>query len=353
MTTRVVQTSEFISLDEDCGACGAFDKKEAVNVDHLDGLHGSPAGGEVCVRFLTREFKRELPSTTEHGMLRFDRFSEFLSTLPRASRSRLGACVWPECESVVLVPIRLADDEVGLLHIADPQPNRISVEMAESLERLSSELGAAIHRVRVEEALQAARGELEVRVLERTEELTKSNQALQHEIAERVRLERELLQASVREQQRIGQELHDGLGQELTGISYLAQSLVVKLNGKEAPEGILADELARGIRDVVGQIQKIVRGLVPFEIGAADLEPALRILASRMARQTGTACHFHSNCAVAMVDSDVAIQIYRIAQEAIANAVKHSHANAVDVTLTTNDDDGAVGSFRRWNWHFR
>ena len=85
---------------------------------------------------------------------------------------------------------------------------------------------------------------------QRTEELTRSNQALQNEIAERGRLEREILQVSVREQQRIGQELHDGLGQELTGLSYLAQNLLLTLKAKGAPEVEMAGELAHGIPQV-------------------------------------------------------------------------------------------------------
>ena len=112
----------------------------------------------------------------------------------------------------------------------------ISVDLVNSLERLSTELGAAIHRVQVEEELQETRDRLELRVRERTEALTQSNESLQREILQRVRLERELLEAGVREQQKIGQELHDGLGQELTGISYLAQNLLVTLKRQGAPE---------------------------------------------------------------------------------------------------------------------
>ncbi len=209
----------------------------------------------------------------------------------------------------------------------------ITDELVESLERLALELGAAIHRVRIEEALQEARDGLEVRVRERTEELTASNELLQREIRERVRLERELLDAGVREQQKIGQELHDGLGQELTGISYLAQSLVMNLRQQGSPQVESALELAHGIQSVVGDIQKIVRGLVPLEVGAADLKPALRILTSNMERQTGIRCRFASHGTNVIMEDAVAIQMYRIAQEAITNAVKHAQADEISVTL--------------------
>jgi signal transduction histidine kinase len=250
----------------------------------------------------------------------------------------LDACSLPECESLVLIPLRFADVNLGLLHVSDPQPRALSVSMVESLERLSLEISAVIHRVRIEEALRAARDELETRVSERTAELLKSNRALQNEIEERVRLEREVLQAGVREQQRIGQELHDGLGQELTGLSYLAQNLRLTLQARGAAESDMAAELARGIPLALGQIQKIVRGLVPLEIGAADLEIALDVLTSNVAKLTGITCRFDSDCCDLINDDDVAIQIYRIAQEAITNAVKHARATTVDVTLEKHGD---------------
>ena len=85
-------------------------------------------------------FAGELPPQSESGSLRFDRFSHFLAALSPASREQLGPCVWPESESVALVPIEYGSEVIGLLHVADPRPNAISAEMVESLERLPLEL---------------------------------------------------------------------------------------------------------------------------------------------------------------------------------------------------------------------
>jgi signal transduction histidine kinase len=209
----------------------------------------------------------------------------------------------------------------------------LSESVVESLERLSLELATAIQRVHTEEALRIAHEELEDRVRLRTSELTKSNQALQKEIAERGRLEREILQVTVREQQRIGQELHDELGQELTGLSYLARGLLLELQSQGSPHTEIASEVAQSIPKILGQIQNIVRGLVPLEIGAGDLEIALDVLTSNVAKLTGIGCRFISEGCSSIQDDDTAIQIYRIAQEAVTNAVKHAKAKNIAVHL--------------------
>lgn len=327
-------------LDEECQACHGgkgCDGLQAGEAARARTAAGEPA--TICVRSLARDLSPQLPSATDDGVLCLDRFATYLSSLPESLRNRIGSCVRQECESLALVPIRYANEEIAVLHVADPRPGLITADSVKSLTRLSSELGAAIHRVRVEESLQEARNHLELRVRERTEELMRSNETLQKEIEERSRLERELLDASVREQQRIGQELHDGLGQELTGISYLAQNLVMRLKRQASPEVSSAQELARGIQTVVGEIQKIVRGLVPLEIGAADLKPALEVLAANVEKQTGLTCTFETNGQHVIMADGVAIQMYRIAQEAISNAVKHADADAICVTLSGTDQE--------------
>ena len=93
----------------------------------------------------------------------------------------------------------------------------ISPETVELLEQAAMQLGTAIKRVRADEAMRRAHHDLELRVQARTEQLASANEVLKEEIAERNRLEREILLVAAKEQQRIGEELHDGLGQELTG----------------------------------------------------------------------------------------------------------------------------------------
>ncbi len=325
---------------QDCGS--ACEESNAAANDAGGGPHCQLCTNSICVRHLRRVSGDAMPPATRFGSVRFNQFLEFLDQLPKATRDRLSGCTWTDCDSVALVPIRLTDVDLGLLQVADPQPNVISEEMVESLERLSLDLGAAIHRVRIEEELLTTRRDLEARVRQRTEQLTEANRSLQNEIAERVRLERELLQAGVREQQRIGQELHDGVGQELTGMGYLAQNLLMTLKNQDSPASEttteMATDLAHAIPRVMGQIQNIVRGLIPLEIGAADLELALELLAANTEKQTGINCQF-SVAGYHLIDNDdIPIQIYRIAQEALANAVKHAHAQRIDITLRSTDE---------------
>jgi signal transduction histidine kinase len=296
---------------------------------------------ETCVflQLIRGDLARQLPAATRQGSLRFDTFSVFMTSISKISRQDVGSCELAACESLALIPIRYHDQHLGTLYVADPRPHILSSAMVESLERLSLELATAIQRVRTEEALRTAHEDLENRVRARTAELTRANQTLQKEISERSRLEREILQVSVREQQRIGQELHDELGQELTGLSYLARGLVLKLQSQDSPHVAAADEVAQSIPKVLGQIQNIVRGLVPLEIGAEDLEIALDVLTSNVAKLTGTTCRFASQGCKSIRNDDTAIQIYRIAQEAITNAVKHSRAKTISVNLDVNGKD--------------
>jgi PAS domain S-box-containing protein len=245
------------------------------------------------------------------------------------------ACQSCTCSSLALVPIVVDENFHGLIHFACHRKIARSMASLEALERLATELGTAIQCVRAEEALQAARDELEARVQQRTAELMDTNRTLQDEISERTRLEREILQVAAKEQQRIGEELHDGIGQELTGLSYLAQSLYQKLRDGDSAESHLAGELATSIPRVLGRIREVARGLLPLEVGASDLDSALELLAANVTRQTGISCRFEDGACSEIHNDDVAIQIYRIVQEGIANAVKHADSQNIVVTLKT------------------
>ena len=188
-------------------------------------------------------------------------------------------------------------------------------------------------RKQAEEAVRRAREELEIRVVQRTAELAKANQALQAEITQRKKLEKEVLEISTQEQRRIGQELHDRLGQELTGLSYLAKSLLQRLQAKGLKEAQTAADLARGIPHALGQVQTIVKGLVPLEIGLEDLVLPLRALTANLEERTGISCRLEGDRPVQIGDSNSAVQLYHIAQEAVTNAVKHAEARHIVVTL--------------------
>ena len=153
------------------------------------------------------------------------------------------------------------------------------------------------------------------------------------EVTERKRLEEEILQISELEQRRIGQDLHDGICQHLAGIELKSQSLAQALEKKAKSQAAQAEEIARHVRDVLAQTRSLARGLSPFILETEGLISALRELAVSTARLFGAKCHFVSDGTVSISDPAAATHLYRIAQEAVTNAIKHGKASAVEISL--------------------
>jgi len=157
--------------------------------------------------------------------------------------------------------------------------------------------------------------------------------AIGQDITERTKLEKEVADISTREQQRIGQELHDGLGQELTGLGYLAATLCCDLKQHGAAEADMADQLADGVERALEQARAIARGLVPVEIDAAGLLAALEQLTAESEARCGVACRLVCHEPPAFDDTAKAAQLFRIVQEAVNNAARHARAKRITVEV--------------------
>ena len=168
--------------------------------------------------------------------------------------------------------------------------------------------------------------ELDKRVLERTA-------ALQREVAERQRLDREIAQVADRERHRLGQELHDSLGQHLTGTALAAQVLKEKLALKAALETAEAEKLVRYVEEGIDLTRNLARGFFSPELDADGLTVALRGLAENITERFGIDCVFEGEESIRVPDSVIATQLYRIAQEAVANSVKHAAAQRITIRL--------------------
>lgn len=158
------------------------------------------------------------------------------------------------------------------------------------------------------------------------------------DITERKRLEKEIIEISNREQQRIGLDLHDGLCQELAGIELLCQVLEQKLSAKSSGEAKQAGEIREHIRKAIGHTRKLARGLSPVELETNGLASALHELADHIQNLFSVECRFENSASVVIGDNVAATHLYRIAQEAVNNAVKHGHARLVTISLKPSGD---------------
>jgi PAS domain S-box-containing protein len=160
-----------------------------------------------------------------------------------------------------------------------------------------------------------------------------------HDITGRQELEREVLEISNREQQRIGGDLHDGLGQELTGIALLLRSLANKAT-RDAPSlAPSIDEVARLVNDAIFTTRALARGLTPVTFDRGGISHAIADLSRRAFGTFGVRvqCEVDASIDAALPES-TAMHLYRMVQEGIANAAKHGHATHVDVALRSSGD---------------
>ncbi len=162
--------------------------------------------------------------------------------------------------------------------------------------------------------------------------------AVVRDITDRKRLEREILEVSSREQQRIGQDLHDSLGQHLTGITFLTKVLERKLEHKNPEEAKEAAEIGRLVMQALAQTRNLARGLFPVELERSGLVAAIADLAGNVERMTKVKCSFKSKENIVVQDNVLATHVFRIAQEAINNSVKHSKAKKIEITLSPVGD---------------
>ncbi|MGM0507065.1 MAG: PAS domain S-box protein [Bacteroidota bacterium] len=158
------------------------------------------------------------------------------------------------------------------------------------------------------------------------------------DISEQRRLELEILQTSEHERRRIGQDLHDGLGQMLTGIGLMAKNLTHALEKERSPHKESAGEITDLIREADQHARELARGLVPVDFDSEGLHAALERLAGRAEKLFRIQCRFQSNGEIQFDDANHVTHLYRIAQEAVSNAVKHGGAEKVQVQLTGSSD---------------
>lgn len=156
------------------------------------------------------------------------------------------------------------------------------------------------------------------------------------DITEHKRLESEVLQISEMEQRRIGQDLHDGICQHLAGIELLSEVLEQKLKNKA--QAAQAETIASHVRDVIAQTRSLARGLSPVVLESEGLMAALTELAVNTQKLFGVKGKFVCETPVYIHDLLVSTHLFRIAQEAVTNAIKHGKATQIEISLVTKLD---------------
>lgn len=199
---------------------------------------------------------------------------------------------------------------------------------------LLSAIGA--EREKALEALRNANKDLERQVQKRTSELTQANADLQAALAERKRLQLEMSQTNEERQKMIGQELHDGLGQQLTGISFMLTYLHETLDAKSAPEAPTLRRIIGLLGEAMVAIRSLSRGLYPIALETGGLAYALRQLAEHAQNYSKLQCAVHCMAEEQAIDATTALNLYRIAQEAVCNALRHGQAKRIDIELSGN-----------------
>jgi signal transduction histidine kinase/GAF domain-containing protein len=184
-----------------------------------------------------------------------------------------------------------------------------------------------------EENLRKYRRHLEGIVEIRTAELTEANERLMAEIEGRKELEREILDISERERRRIGEELHDSLGQQLTGIAFMTKVLEQKLAKTSPNEVPDVAEIAKLVALATNQARGLAKGLYAMNLDAESFISSLEELARTTRDLIGVHCVFYCDKAVKVEDTSVAMHLYRIAQEAVNNAIKHGKAKKIEIGL--------------------
>jgi len=152
-------------------------------------------------------------------------------------------------------------------------------------------------------------------------------------ITERRQLEKEILEITERERRLIGQEMHDSIGQILTGIAVKCKGLALKLKSKSLEETKEAMAISRLANKATAQTRDLAKMLYPVDIETGGLISALKILASNTEKMFGVTCRFRCDKPVSVKSLIEAKQIYRIVQEAITNAVKHGKAKNISIKL--------------------
>ncbi|WP_395740805.1 sensor histidine kinase [Prosthecobacter sp.] len=157
-------------------------------------------------------------------------------------------------------------------------------------------------------------------------------------LEERRQLELDIIRVSEHEQQRIGQDLHDGLCQQLAAIGCAVHALAEDLQAQQQPTAQDAALVVESVRQAVADARDLARGIFPVHVDDSGFSVALKDFAGKTSRLTGVSIKIEENGEIQIDTPKVAMHLYRIAQEAVANAVRHGKASEIVISLNQRDE---------------
>jgi PAS domain S-box-containing protein len=217
----------------------------------------------------------------------------------------------------------------------DGMMRRLNDEKTGALRGFAKIARDATQQHEAEQQLRRAHDELDQRVQERTRDLERTNAKLRQAMEQRQMLEKQILLITEQERARISHDLHDSLCQELTATALVLKS---RAHAIERQSKAAADSLAEAAETLSANAQMardLARGLHPMDIGASGLPSALRELCSRMSGEVSCRCQCPRSL---RMDHNVAVNLYRIAQEGVTNSLKHANASEIKISLERTKD---------------
>jgi PAS domain S-box-containing protein len=233
--------------------------------------------------------------------------------------------------SAFAFPISFGKHFLGVMEFFSLEIRERDEDVLKIFSSIGSQIGQFVQRKRAEAALQKSKELLEQLVRRRTKALRMANAELKNEIARRQGLEGEILSVSDREQQRLGQELHDGLCQHLTGVAFMSRSIAMRLKNHRVIEVGDIEKIAQLVNDAATDTRNLSRALHRLDVDSAGLVNALQDLVDREIWRTP--CRLEVKPSFHIEDDAAAAHLYRIAREAVINANKHAQAREIIVKL--------------------
>jgi PAS domain S-box-containing protein len=255
--------------------------------------------------------------------------------LKEERKHQLGGAAEQGVASAAAFPAQSGGDVLGVIELFAARSRTRDVAVDNMLAAIGSELAQYLQRAKAEAALRSMYDQLELRVEQRTADLRNANVELESAIAERRRLEHDLLEITDKERRRIGLDLHDDLGQRLSGLALMTKGLEVKLASYHAAEAREAAKVHHLMQEAMNHARDLAQDLASLDLNERTLASALEELAAHATRLFRVSCRVRVPAEMPQLPSPVVTQLYKITQESVTNAIKHAKATRVVISVAT------------------